>query len=191
MSQQWKYFWIAVILITAMLIGYWLYKKNRRAQLIEIMEQTKGFFGKLLWSQELREDTAGSGQFDPVKEGGARPTEKHNGVDLLVKPGDEVYSPMDARVLRKAFPYPGDLNYEGLLLEGIGEYEGYRFKIFYIQPLWTNKQMDAGVTVKKGMPIGIAQAISKRYPGKKMKDHIHVELYAEGKLQDPTKVLLA
>lgn len=169
----------------ALLVIFYLRKKNRREEILDVMERTTKFFGKLLPTHTLRVDSVGNGGYDPVAQGGTRPTKKHNGVDLVVVPGAVVYSPINGKIVRVAYPYKSEPHWQGVLLEGTQEHKGISFKIFYIVP-------DAdliGKEVSKGDRIGIAQEISRKYRG--AKDHIHVELFVENEHQDPTKALFA
>lgn len=111
------------------------------------------------------QDDLGSGLFNAPRGG----KEKHNGLDFLCNPGQEVIAPIDGVIKRKAFPYT-DKTYSGLLLEN----DSLAMKLFYLEP-------DIGIIGKKvsqGQRIGIAQDISKRYnKGKlKMQPHIHLEI---------------
>lgn len=173
---------IALMLGLALLLIFWLWKNKSREEILEVMEQTDKFFGKLLSFHEVRKDNAGDGSFNSKRTHG-----KHQGIDLVAHGGAVVFSPINGKITRKAFPYKGDEKYQGVLIEGRGEHKGIQFKIFYITP-------DAdliGTEVKKGQRIGIAQRVSEKYPGQGMKDHIHVELLVENEHQDPTKALFA
>lgn len=176
---------LALLVAAALLFGFLMYKKKRRGEILELMESTEKFFGKLLPFHHLRKDKVGDGSYDPIEKGGTRPTKKHNGVDLIATPGSIVTSPINGKVVRKSFPYGSSSPYQGVLLKGTQEHAGIEFKIFYIIP----DDDLIGKEVKKGDRIGIAQKISAKYPG--ALDHIHVEMYVENQIQDPTKALFA
>lgn len=128
-------------------------------------------------SQRIRKDAAGDGHF-----GTGRVGHRHQGVDLLVIEGEPVYSPVDGIFDRRAVPYPTAPEWKGLVLRG----EGYHVKIFYMVPV----DFSPGQPVKRGQLIGHAQAISEKYGGAPMKDHIHVEVRKmDGTLLDPATVL--
>lgn len=128
-------------------------------------------------SQRIRMDGAGSGAF-----GAGRGGHRHKGVDLLVIEGEPIYSPVDGIFDRAAVPYPNDPAWRGLVLKG----EGYHIKLFYMVPV----PFTPGQPVKRGQLVGHAQAISEKYGGLPMLDHLHVEIRKmDGTLIDPTTVL--
>jgi len=121
------------------------------------------------------EDAWGSGDY-----GAPRGSRRHRGIDLVVSPGEIILSPMDAVVVREAAPYEDDAAYRGLLLRGLGEWIGYELKMFYLVPT-------AAGTLRAGDPLGLAQDISLKYPG--ITNHIHLELWHQGRTIDPTPFL--
>lgn len=138
-------------------------------------------WAKIIAGQTLRSDSAGDGRY-----GAPRGSRKHRGVDLLVtSPGQVIYAPFDAKATRVAYPYADDLRWTGIELAGSGDWTGYSVKMFYMEPY----QALIGGMVNKGEPIGTAQAISTKYPGQGMRDHVHVELWKDGVNLDPTKLL--
>lgn len=131
----------------------------------------------LLTSQRIRVDAVGDGHF-----GKGRGGHKHQGVDLEVIDGEPIYSPVDGMFDRSAVPYPTAPEWRGLVLKG----EGYHVKVFYMVPV----PFTPGQPVKRGQLIGHAQAISEKYGGPPMRDHIHVEVRKmDGTLLDPATVL--
>ena len=128
-------------------------------------------------SHILREDDpTGHGAY-----GASRGNRKHQGIDLLVRAGEGVYAPFAGRITHTR-PYANDTRFGGLRLQGEGKYADYLLKIFYLQPTATG-------SVTKGDLIGKAQAISLKY-SPQMKDHLHIELYIQGKRVDPTPYFL-
>lgn len=121
----------------------------------------------------MRHDSAGYGHYNADR--GSR---KHNGVDVLVEEGQDVYSPIDGIITR--FSYPGKSKaWQGLYIQGTGAWKGYGVKIFYMSPSdyvrnFLNRQIP--IEVAAGTKIGEAQAISKKYPHTAMKNHLHLEL---------------
>jgi len=111
---------------------------------------------------KIRNDVKGSGLFNAPR-GNDR---KHDGIDLIVKPGHKVLSPIDGLVTRQARPYAHE-NYSGLEIEG----DRITVVLFYLRPL----KGIVGSQIEKGDIIGIAQDISKRY-GKGMIPHIHLRI---------------
>jgi murein DD-endopeptidase MepM/ murein hydrolase activator NlpD len=133
--------------------------------------------GTLVVPLEIRNDSQGSGVFNASR--GAR---AHKGVDYLVEKGQNVFSPVDGKVTRIAYPYASDLKWKGLVIVS-GSTE---IRIFYITPL----DGIIGEQVKKGDRIATAQAINEKYTPS-MKNHIHVEWIINGTHKDPSKYLNA
>ena len=109
----------------------------------------------------IRGDPAGDGRY-----GAKRGEKTHQGTDFLCIPGQDVYAPARATILRVANPYK-DSTYSGLLLDCTWCY----IKLFYLQPI-TGK----GAEVYRGQVIGIAQDVTERYKGQAMLPHIHMEV---------------
>lgn len=119
-------------------------------------------------------DGYGSGSFLASRDGGSR---QHHGIDVVTAVNEPVYSPISGTVTRLAYPYADDTSYKGLVIEN----SGILVKLFYVSPTVT-----PGTTVKAGQQIGTAQNLNRRYPG--ITNHIHVEVYVNGQLTDPTKL---
>ncbi|MDA1044233.1 MAG: M23 family metallopeptidase [Verrucomicrobia bacterium] len=122
------------------------------------------------------EDEWGRGAF-----GASRDDHPHRGVDIAVASGDAIFAPFDGRIVRNAIPYDDDDRFSGILLQGYAAFSGYEMKIFYMQCT-----MPFG-HVRAGELIGQAQNIALRYPG--ITNHIHVELWNNGNVVDPTPFL--
>jgi len=103
----------------------------------------------------------------------------HNGIDIVCSDGSNVYAPFDGKITRRARPGSKDCVNDGLKLEGSGTWSGYSAKIFYVHP---NK---IGQFVKKGHLIGSHLGLKCAY-GSSMTDHVHLELYKNGNLVNPT-----
>lgn len=123
-------------------------------------------------------DSFGQGRFAAPR--GAR---LHNGVDFNVEAGGDVYSPIFGKVVRVAVPYRSDERYKGLVIEGVGRYEGYSVKLFYLDPM----KGIVGRTVKQGEVIGTAQDLTIKYSG--ITNHIHFEITFKGAQIDPSRFL--
>jgi murein DD-endopeptidase MepM/ murein hydrolase activator NlpD len=106
-------------------------------------------------------DKHGQGYF-----GASRGNRKHNGIDLLIEPGQRIVSPIDGKVIRDAYPYAGDLKWSGCLIKG----KGMEVKMFYMRLL----KGIIGSQVKQGQEIGWAQNIAHKYAG--MLPHVHLEI---------------
>lgn len=126
----------------------------------------------------IRVDDAGDGHF-----GALRGDRTHCGVDYESVPGSVVLSPFPlACVVRWGYPYAGDSEYRLILLE----VDDILVKIMYVDPL-----PEPGERLRMGDRIGVVQDVTQRYPGQRMKPHIHVEArYARnGRLIDYSKIL--
>ncbi len=109
---------------------------------------------------------------------------KHEGIDLLTTPPQDIMAPCLVKVLRKADPYPDtkDSTLLGIYLECMEPaWDGMRIKILYCDPMLAL----IGKLCPKGTVIARAQSLQELYPG--IRDHIHVELeLASGVRIDPT-----
>ncbi len=143
--------------------------------LIFLIMGTKKAFGKVTTENKIRGcDPSGCGHF-----GADRGSRKHEGIDIVVKEGETIISPIDGEVIRYPFPYSGDINYKGILIRN----KDLEVKIFYLNPTAPVGK------ISKGQKIGIAQNIAKKYPSKPMTPHIHLEVRDnKGNLLNPTNL---
>ncbi len=114
----------------------------------------------------LRNDSCGQGHF-----GAPRGTRKHNGVDIIITPGQAIYGPFNGSVQRHTKPYSDNSKYDGAWLR-LDDYPHLLVKIFYFKP-----SILAGAKFKKGDIIGYAQDISQKYTCKGMISHLHIEVF--------------
>lgn len=121
------------------------------------------------------EDRFGSGQFGASRDHARR---THQGLDLVARAGEIIYSPMDGNIIREAIPYASDPSYRGLVIQGTDLWDGYEVKVFYM-----NGFLSGPVIARQ--PIGRAQDLSRRYPG--ISNHIHVEVRLRGRLLSPNE----
>lgn len=128
--------------------------------------------------QKIRNDVIGKGAFNEP-----RGDRKHQGIDLLANLGQYVHTPIPGKVVRYAAPYPEDSRFNGVLIQGSGEYAAYQVKIFYIKP-----SVSPGQTLAMGSVVGTAQSIKLRY-GSNALDHVHVEIRKDGELVNPATLL--
>ncbi|MEO1628099.1 MAG: M23 family metallopeptidase [Bacteroidota bacterium] len=124
----------------------------------------------------LRNDSKGLGHF-----GAPRGKRKHKGLDFVAQPGQSIFSPIDGIIQRRANPYANDSRFTGCLIIGTGRHVSYSVKLFYMQPV------AIGISVSAGDYIGKGQEISKKW-GKEMLDHLHMEVYYNSRLIDPTNL---
>lgn len=113
----------------------------------------------------MREDPAGSGKFKAPR--GHR---LHAGEDYRCVEGQWVFAPMSGILTRGLYVYPGDFIWKGL--EIADSRRGLVIRLFYCEIL----DHKLGTMVIAGEKVGKAQAISKKYPGQGMLDHIHMDI---------------
>jgi|SRR5690606_2522309 len=145
------------------------------ALLILLLMKGNKAFAAVTKNQKLRgDDPFGSGKF-----GAPRGNRKHNGIDLVVSPGQDIFSPITGKVTRIAYPYASDLSYKGLEIVN----EQYQVKIFYINPTVAIPSV-----VTAGQKIAEAQNIAAKY-GSTMTNHVHFEIRnALNQVIDPTNL---
>lgn len=119
----------------------------------------------------IRADGWGNGRFGMgrgTKEDGSK--KFHDGLDVLVEPGQPIVSIIDGRVEKVDIPYSSDYSWKGIQIAN----ERLRVEIWYMLP-----RIDlVGNSVYAGQLIGHAQDISQKYPENDkygaMIPHIHV-----------------
>jgi murein DD-endopeptidase MepM/ murein hydrolase activator NlpD len=117
----------------------------------------------------LRNDNQGLGHF-----GAPRGGRKHQGIDFLADPGSAIMAPISG-ILRPLTVYATDTRWKGVSIKN----NTIEVKIFYMHPL-----IVSNTHVYTGTRIGTAQDRASISPG--MKNHIHIEVYLNGKLVDPS-----
>ena len=123
-------------------------------------------------------DRQGCGHF-----GASRGTRKHNGVDLVCMPGDEIQSPVNGIVTKIGYPYGGrDKHHIRYVQVTCGQYE---FRVFYVKPM-----VEVGQLVTTNSVLGFAQDLGGFYP--EITEHIHFEIKDKnGSYVDPTPTIEA
>ena len=106
-------------------------------------------------------DQCGSGKFGAPRGQGRL----HDGTDFICAPGQSIFSPISALLIREARPYSNS-NYSGVLLHN----DNVDVMLFYLVPDYKL----IGKWCVKGSIIGIAQDISEKYPN--MIPHIHLRI---------------
>ena len=132
---------------------------------------------------ELRNDEAGLGHF-----GAPRGSHTHRGIDFACTPGSPLLSPVEGVVTRHGYCYKDDPKWRYVEItsfypgeEIVGADLRHRFLYTRLEP----RHMIGG-KVEVGEPVGIAQDIAERYPGRGMKPHVHVEIKNQkGEYLDP------
>ena len=124
----------------------------------------------------IRTDAAGDGHY-----GASRGNRTHIGIDYVVTPGAAILSPVDGIVTKEGYPYRGDMIFRYVQ---ITDKDDFRHRLFYSTLL----DVSIGDAVEEGQIVAKAQAISERYMGQGMQDHVHYEILAPaGTPQDPGK----
>lgn len=151
---------------------------------------TRSVASDLLWvnptGKGVRNDPAGSGAFGLARERDGR-RYAHRGLDLEAVAGENVLAPIDGIVERVGLVYANDVQWRLMVLAGDEYGQRIEVKLMYVVP----RMEVIGHRVKAGDPIGAAQDITKKYPGRGMKPHVHVEVRKGGDLVDPTGLFFA
>ena len=122
----------------------------------------------------VRSDKWGSGHFGAGRGNHSDGAKKyHDGLDLVVEPGELIWSPIDGVVEKVDYPYGSDLSWKGIQIVN-GK---MRAELWYMEP----DEALIGEYVYVGDPIGKAQDISLKYRDPKkvlkygiMTPHIHL-----------------
>lgn len=130
-------------------------------------------------------DSYGCGHF-----GAPRGTSRtHDGADWVSTPGQDVFAPVNGKVVRVSAPYRNDPRYSGVLIESP---RGRSVFVWYVSP--SNKII--GRTVAAGDVIGTAQDLTIKYPARPPRrpgpitNHVHVRIWdRSGKPVDPTQLI--
>lgn len=139
-----------------------------------------GLINKITKKFSIREcDAYGCGHYEA-----SRGSRKHYGIDVVTQKGDAIYSPITGYLNRLAYPYASDLSYKGIEIIGTGIHQGFKVKIFYCIPtIKIGASVVAGVT-----KVAESQAINEKY-STKMTNHVHLEVYKDNKIIDPTNII--
>lgn len=126
-------------------------------------------------------DIHGDGEF-----GASRGSRKHKGIDLVCEGGTMIMSACDGTVTRCQGVVYSDPALANWHYVEITDKDKVRNRYFYVQQ-WN---IELGLFVRKGEPIGVAQGIEEQYPG--ITPHIHYEVMkGRRNYLDPVKYLKA
>lgn len=130
-------------------------------------------------------DAWGGGSFGAPREG---KDDGHPGVDIVGKPGDRVLMPMPSQIVHIGIAYKGEVM-GSIHLKGHGDYEGWRIKLFYAQA-----EMPRYAMLNRGFHLGVLQdraaLATRRNPTRgPMINHLHLGLWIDGEIVDPTQFL--
>jgi len=118
----------------------------------------------------IRDDKGGSGYYNAPRTktvAGKKVKYRHQGVDFVCIPGQDIYMPCTGVIERVARPYVVGL-YSGLLIQA----KRAAIKMFYVS-------LDLsliGHTVIMGAVIGAAQDISEKYGELGVTPHVHLQV---------------
>ena len=112
---------------------------------------------------------------------------EHAGLDIDVKPGETISSPVEGTFVRPADPYEGREDRRGKMSGmRIRTENGDEVTIYYMKP---NKEYVRGEKITKGQAIGMAQNVQDIH-GKSMDPHIHMQVTdKDGAFKDPTAAI--
>ena len=128
-------------------------------------------FYSVLDEMKLRgNDPTGHGYY-----GAKRGSRKHKGLDILSKPSDAVYTPIEGKVTKIGQVYSQTAIYKYVEISN----KTYRIRLMYCFPL-----VSVGEEVAACDVIGQTQDIASFWGGD-MSNHIHIEVYKNGLLTDP------
>ncbi|XRE42205.1 hypothetical protein ACIVBQ_000409 [Tenacibaculum discolor] len=120
-------------------------------------------------------DSTGNGWF-----GASRGNRKHEGVDFVGVPGQNVYACESGRV-RIGNVYRGSTKMKLVEIKN----STYKVKQMYVQPTVKNGQM-----VQAGDVIGTLQDVATFHGSNKMKPHCHISVWKNGLLTDPEPIIV-
>ncbi|OCK44390.1 hypothetical protein BA195_06850 [Tenacibaculum soleae] len=139
-------------------------------------------------------DPTGFGHF-----GAKRGTRKHKGHDIISVPGESVVSMIDGVVTKIGYAYKNALQFRYVEVTN----DTYRVWLMYLE----HANLKVGQTVCAGQRVGYAMDIAKYHNAKrakknkllkkserkklvKMINHLHVQIWKNGKLVDPKPYLI-
>ena len=132
-------------------------------------------FKPIVDDQHIRtHDKWGSGHYGARRSGGKR---VHLGVDIVARPKQVVYSPIDGVITREA--RYSDKRYRGIDIQGSGDWEGYLVRLLYVRALLSGP-------VYAGQEVGFAQNIAAKY--KKMTNHVHLQVKYKRRWINPVEL---
>ena len=134
----------------------------------------------------IRDDPIGKGRIWEDRLSKDATHRHHKGVDITAEPGQMVPVPIDGVVTRKSNVYKNkNKGLRSTHIKGVGKWTGFEVIMFYVD----NVDFEEGTRVKRGDPLGPAQDVRDKH-GTSMKPHVHYKVYKDGKLIDPTELLV-
>lgn len=120
-------------------------------------------------------DPSGCGHYNAPR--GSR---LHNGIDIKAAAGSLVYAPISGKV-RALNVYSGSSEMRGIEISN----NNVKVKIFYVDSV-----LITGDIIKQGDRLGRAQDIAGYHNASGMTPHIHLEVYVNNVIQDPTNYFI-
>ncbi len=144
----------------------------------------------MLIRPKIRSDKQGDGSFGSPRKN-SKGSYKHQGIDFIAKPGDDVFSDFSGVVTKIGRPYyfanpknqkqkkQNDLRY----VQITDDEKGLNHRFFYVDPC-----IGIGDPISFGDKIGCAQNLEEIY--KNMDNHVHQEIKdRHGNILDPNDYL--
>lgn len=104
---------------------------------------------------------------------------RHRGVDVVSTPGKAVISPIEGIVSRKVIDSVTHSKWQGIILTGVGPDKNLQVRL-----LGVTSKLKETTHVKKDTAVGVVQRPEDYF--EKMTPYVHVELYKDGSLSDPS-----
>lgn len=123
-------------------------------------------------------DPTGNGWY-----GAKRGTRKHEGVDYVTFPGEEIFACISG-VVRIGNVYRNDTKMKLVEIENHFDVHHYRVQQMYVLP-----NVKTGDVVVKNQRIGFSQNIAGYHNSNTMKNHCHITVYKNGLLTDPEPLI--
>ncbi len=107
----------------------------------------------------------------------------HFGLDFIAEVGDDIIQSFPAKIYKLGRAY-ADGNLRSIHYEGINDFNGYRAKLLYAEPV---SGIEVGSEREAGIVIASAQDVVAYHAAQgKMTNHVHFELFHNGERIDPT-----
>lgn len=124
-------------------------------------------------------DSQGAGHYGATRRNKDGSIRKHNGIDFVCTPGEQIGAIRSGTVSKIGFPYfQTDKKRRHLRYVQITDSSGLKARYFYVEP-----KVQVGQRISQGQVIGINQDLMSIYSG--MTQHYHFEVKKEKKFLNP------